>query len=72
VKRKVVHFEKDAVEEVTCEEEGYGSPYLKYKPNETEEERGFKISGLVRQTRVKSSEKQKSIKKKFEEEIKSN
>jgi hypothetical protein len=38
-KVKIVHFEKETVEEAPYEEENYRSPYLNYNPKESEEDR---------------------------------
>jgi cytochrome c-type biogenesis protein CcmE len=58
------------VEEVT-QEETYRSPYIKYNPKETEEEREFRLSGLAKpNSSKKKSEKRNTAK--FSDEIKSN
>lgn len=53
-KRKIVHFEKEPVEEVPCEE-SYYSPHVHYKPKETEEEREIRLSGIVKGSKLKSN-----------------
>lgn len=64
-----MHFEKENVEE---EDEGqYLSPYIKYNPKETEEERELRYSGIAKPAQSSIKRKSNNIVK-FEDELKNN